>query len=137
MRIEFTVYGKPIPQGSMHAVQGKYQKFPSIISNQKDLRPWRQDVATQAQLEMVKGGWAVQSGAIRVACFFFFQKPKSAKKSVEHKLTKPDIDKLLRGILDALTSVVFVDDSQVVAVNVFKAFTDGNPERVEVKVTEI
>ena len=56
---------------------------------------------------------------------FRFQKPKSAKKSVTQKVTKPDLDKLLRSVLDALTGIVWVDDSQVVIISARKDF--GQP----------
>jgi Holliday junction resolvase RusA-like endonuclease len=51
---------------------------------------------------------------------------------------KPDADKLLRAIGDALTGVVWVDDSQVCDAYVSKQWDDvGGGERVEVTVREI
>jgi Holliday junction resolvase RusA-like endonuclease len=38
--------------------------------------------------------------------------------------TRPDIDKLLRAVLDALTGLVFVDDGQVVTVNMAKEYAN-------------
>lgn len=65
---------------------------------------------------------------------FYFQRPQSNKKGT-HKTTKPDIDKLIRSVLDGMTSIVYHDDSQVTAVSAEKVF--GTPERVEVKVRDI
>ena len=62
--------------------------------------------------------------AIGVECRFYFQRPKSTKKSIMDKVTKPDIDKLARAILDALTGIVFEDDSQVTTLVCWKGFGD-------------
>jgi Holliday junction resolvase RusA-like endonuclease len=48
------------------------------------------------------------------------------------KTTKPDVDKLLRALLDSMTGVVFVDDSQVTKCQVEKRF--GSPERSVISV---
>ena len=65
---------------------------------------------------------------------FFFDRPKSTKKSVRHKVTKPDIDKLARSILDALTGIAFADDSQVTELHVSKGF--GSPARAEIAISD-
>jgi crossover junction endodeoxyribonuclease RusA len=61
---------------------------------------------------------------------FFFERPERAKSSL--KTTKPDIDKLQRAALDALTGVLFEDDSQVVSVICTKDF--GSPARMMARV---
>lgn len=120
MRVDFTVAGIPQPQGSARAFVPKGWKRAVITSDNAKLRPWRQDVSIMAREAM--GELQIVAGAVEVACYFYFQKPKSTKKSVTQKITKPDIDKLLRGVLDALTGVVFQDDSQVVFVTCEKLF---------------
>lgn len=47
---------------------------------------------------------------------------------------RPDVDKLLRAILDALKNVVYADDGQVASVIARKNF--GEPARAEVRVRE-
>lgn len=49
-----------------------------------------------------------------------FVRPKTAKQTVPS--VKPDADKLLRAIFDALTGVAYSDDSQVVSVSVHKVY---------------
>jgi Holliday junction resolvase RusA-like endonuclease len=41
--------------------------------------------------------------------------------------TKPDLDKLARAVLDALTGVYYLDDAQVVSLDLQKAYTHGAP----------
>jgi crossover junction endodeoxyribonuclease RusA len=74
--------------------------------------------------------------AVHVSCKFYFMKPKSAKKSLLWKTTKPDLDKLLRGIFDGLTGVCFVDDSQIVSCEAGKYFCDSD-ERAEIEVRSL
>ncbi len=65
---------------------------------------------------------------------FFFERPKSVSKKVTHKLTRPDLDKLIRGIMDALTGVVFQDDAQVTTIEAGKVL--GSPSRAEIAVLD-
>lgn len=126
VRIDFTVSGIPQPQGSARAFVPKGWNRAVITSDNKKLRPWRQDVSAMATEAMSERNEQATQEAVEVACYFYFQKPKSTKKSTTQKITKPDIDKLLRGVLDALTGIVFRDDSQVVYVQCKKLF-DGAP----------
>jgi Holliday junction resolvase RusA-like endonuclease len=132
MRIAFSVLGKPQPQGSTRAFMPKGARFPVVTSDNKNLKPWRQDVAITAQLQMVKGAYPVQQGPIRMVCRCYFQRPKSVKASVVHKTTKPDADKLARSFGDALTGIVYRDDSQIVSLTIEKLF--GTPERAEIEI---
>ncbi len=130
-RISFTVYGKPVPQGSSKAFYVKSLGRSVITTDNKKLKPWRQQVTDTAM--------AVQAEAIpdrrpvSIGLRFYFARPKSAKKRVG-MIVKPDIDKLVRSILDALTGVLFQDDSQVVSVVAEKFY--GDVERVENAVQE-
>ena len=131
MRIEFTVHGKPQPQGSAKAFIPKGWNRAIITSDNKTLKPWRQDVSAMALQAMA--GQPMELGAVRVTVSFWWSKPKSTKKSVVHKITKPDIDKCLRSILDSLTGIAFKDDSQVVECHILKWFGDQEGARVTVE----
>ena len=52
-----------------------------------------------------------------------------------HMAVMPDLDKLARCSLDALSGVVFKDDAQVVVLTLRKCYS--NPERMEVAVDEL
>ena len=49
--------------------------------------------------------------------------------------TMPDVDKLARCALDALTGIVFRDDAQIVDLHAVKRY--GEPERAEIMVREL
>jgi len=116
--ISFQVHGLPIPQGSTRAwvVNGK----PIITSSAKGLTTWRRLVADVAQNYAPKEPW---EGPVGIELHFGIPKPKSAPKRRRVWPDKrPDLDKLTRAVLDALTYVVFADDSQVVEIQASKDY---------------
>jgi crossover junction endodeoxyribonuclease RusA len=132
-KISFTVIGTPQPQGSSRAFIPKGWTRAVITSSNAKLKPWRQEMAGTALATRERLGVPlIEKEPVIVAAIFYFDKPKSAKKSLRDKVTKPDCDKLLRALFDALTGTIFKDDSQVVSCHVRKEF--GSPNRVEVSV---
>lgn len=127
----FSVRGKPEPKGSTRAFVPK---------------GWTRAVITSANpkakvfAELVR--WAAQefapptllTGPVSVSMVFGIQRPKSAPKKRVWPTTKPDIDKLVRLVLDALTHVIWADDSVVVQLEATKVY--GEPG-VTVTVREI
>ena len=68
---------------------------------------------------------------------FFMPRPQSQTRAerLRRFVTKsPDLDKLERAVLDALTAVVWVDDSQVAEVDKRKVYADDMPPGVNVTV---
>jgi crossover junction endodeoxyribonuclease RusA len=115
-----TVHGKPGPQGSKRHVGNGV-----MVESSAKVKPWREAVKAAA---LQAGAAERLEGPVEVAVCFCFDKPKSAPK---RRRTWPttrssgDVDKLLRATFDALTDAgVFRDDSQVVHVSAWKAFTD-------------
>lgn len=130
-KLTFTVFGTPAPQGSMKAFMPKGGRFPVVTADNAKTKPWRQEVAGTALAATSHQGWQLrQQGAINLTAAFYFERPKSVTTPI--KTTKPDIDKLVRAILDSLTGIVFKDDSQVTYINAFKGF--GSPARVVIEI---
>ena len=106
--VKFFVPGKPSPQGSKrHVGNGR------MIESSREVGPWRERVALVAHNAME--GRPVVSGAVSVSVRFVMPRPQSARGDVP-AVKRPDLDKLVRAVFDALTNVVFKDDSQVVSV---------------------
>lgn len=123
--LSFVVHGTPIPQGSMKgfAFRRKTGKLGvAMTSDNPKTRPWKDSVKAAA-IE----AWDDRptDDAVSLTIEFAFMPPASNRHP--HKTTKPDIDKLARAVMDALTGVVYRDDSQVVAVSARKVFTFGSP----------
>ena len=139
--IVFEVLGVPVPQGSMRGfkVGGSVR---ITHSNAAPLRSWRDSVASAARDESVAAGIRfARPEPVKVKVEFRLQRPKSqtkAQRSVAYVATKPDLDKLARGVLDALTAAqVFDDDSQVAVLEVSKVYAnDGLPLGALVVVSE-
>lgn|SRR5215471_206026 len=125
-------HGLPVPQGSKRAISSKGRTF-LVDDNKDNLKPWRQEIAGLAIEEMQGDGpW---SGPVSVRVMFFLPRPRGhfGKGRNEEQLrpsapiaphVKPDVDKLARAILDALTGTVFHDDAQVVDLNCSKVYAD-------------
>ena len=134
MNLQFTVLGQPIPQGSTRAFIPKGWKRPVITAANSKTMPWRQEIAGVALTEAQRSGFQMVVGApVRIVTEFMFDRPKSVK--VPFKITKPDLDKLLRSVLDALTGVLFKDDSQVIESHAYKRFQ--SPAGVHIFVGEL
>ena len=112
--------GKPATKGSTrsfpHAKTGKIV----TVSDAKGLKGWQQRIALA-----VAPHWPrVTDAPVRLDIDFHVLRPKShfgtgrnikrlkASAPYEHG-RKPDLDKLIRAVLDALTGIVYRDDSQV------------------------
>ena len=128
--VEFTVYGTPRPQGSMRAFIPRGAKFPVVTADNKKLKPWRNEVAGVAVSLDVQCIAAHIPVSVDIA--FFFARPKSVKRTA--MTVKPDIDKLIRSVLDAITGILINDDSQVCSVLATKAYS--STERAVIRLTE-
>lgn len=81
----------------------------------------------------VPGDWDKDSSYL-VEISVEYARPKShTKKNGEptktyrkDKTTKPDIDHLIRSVLDACTGILWTDDSQVISVRAIKFYGDKN-----------
>lgn len=129
------VAGTPAPQGSKkHVGRGV------MVESSKAVKPWREAVKWAA-IEAHDG--PPLDGPLSVLIMFQFQRPKGhygtgrnaaqVKASAPHSVAvKPDIDKLLRACLDALTGVIFRDDAQVVRVSASKTYGPRPGAHIEV-----
>ena len=118
--IAFEVLGTPVTQGSTRAfVRGTR----AIVTHDKrePLLNWRASIAQAAQLA-ANSAKAPPGTPVSVSVLFRLQRPKSAPKRVTEVTTKPDVDKLARAALDALTGVLWADDSQVVSLHAQKEY---------------
>jgi crossover junction endodeoxyribonuclease RusA len=119
MILAFQVFGVAEPKGSTRAFVPKGWTRPIITDSNRNLKSWQQLVAEGASLalgKLPKEDRAIVTQGVRLTIAFYLPRPKKYHKPDVNPahLTKPDIDKLTRAVIDALTQVVFVDDSQVI-----------------------
>lgn len=118
------VMGLPQQQGSKNPWGGEANK---------KLAPWRGHVT-----QTVGEAWGDQpllTGPVKLCVIFCFPRPGShygtgrnagvlKASAPEYKTSAPDLDKLQRAIGDALTGIVFIDDSKVVVWEATKRYAE-------------
>lgn len=127
---EAFIAGTPKPQGSKNGyIRGNRVV---LVESNKALPIWRNHA-----INVLRENAPVEpmAGALHVSLFFYFIRPKTSKR--KHPDVKPDIDKLARALLDALTqSGVIQDDSRVIALNAYKDYSDQEGAYVMVRHAE-
>lgn len=119
--LTFNAYGMtPAPKGSYRFVRGH------AIPMSKREKPWRNLVSDNARIAMTREKFTQfdKDVPVSVRITFLMPRPKTVKRHMP--TVPPDIDKLCRAVLDALTDVgVWVDDSQVVNLEATKIYASG------------
>ena len=127
--IVFFAAGAPAPQGSKtHVGHGV------MVESSKRVKPWRGTVRTAAIKAL--DGQQPRTGPMDVYLRCIMPRPKSHLRKGKAQTdgwrllpfaprkhtSKPDVDKLIRAVLDALTGVCWYDDAQVVVVHGEKSY---------------
>ena len=141
--LTFTVYGIAQPKGNHRAFTPKGMKHPVITDSNRSAKSWAQLVAQRASesLEQTAGARLIL-GPVRLTVAFFLPRPKRLRIEKWRTLAPahlhaPDTDKLLRSVGDALTSVVYQDDAQVVEILAMKRYAAmDTPPHVTIRVEE-
>jgi Holliday junction resolvase RusA-like endonuclease len=117
-RISFFVPGIPVGKGSGKAFKNPNMKFAVVVQdNAERQKPWASRIFSVAE----DSGCVPVSGPISLELRFIMPRPKSHYRAngqlkpgapTFHTGT-PDLDKLIRCVKDALTSVAWKDDKQV------------------------
>jgi Holliday junction resolvase RusA-like endonuclease len=136
VKIEFEVKGLPVTQGSLRAYSNPHTGRAVVVhAAPQPLRNWRNAVASQAS-DAMKGRPPVR-GAVRLQLEFWLPRPQGHYGTGRNKwllkpsapmnpTKKPDLDKLMRAVLDALKGIAWADDALVTEVKAAKRFTDAN-----------
>lgn len=137
MNLSFVAYGIPQPKGSVKAFLPKGWTRPIVTSDNAKNKGWQQIVAEAASSALTPAFQMIE-GAAALSVTFYLPRPKSIKnKSVPH-LKKPDLDKLVRSVKDAMSKVVWRDDSVVVEIQARKRYArPGETPRAEINVTPL
>lgn len=123
MLIQFEVYGKPATQGSKRVLpigKGDHRRH-VLVDSCKDLKPWRHTVASIAA-GLYSG--PLLDEPIAMACIFDRVRPSGhlgtgcnagvvKAWAPEAPVTTPDSLKQARAIEDALSKVIYKDDSRI------------------------
>ena len=128
--VRFHVEGKPIPQGSIVADKqgGKIHYY-----NRSEVMAFRKRIRAEA---LAIWGAEPSPLPISLTVIFAMRRPLSHYRSLswqvkdryaeqQYQAFVPDIDKLARAVLDALTGVAYQDDAQVARLDLAKMYSNA------------
>ena len=126
--IEFYISGTPMPLKRHRMTRGGRVYDPSCT----DKRNWMKQARDFCPDEPV-------SGALKVTLEFTMPRPKShfgtgrnagklKNSAPKHHLHTPDLDNLVKFVLDAMNGQFYVDDSQIISINCSKRLADSPEE---------
>lgn len=132
-KITISVDGTPAPQGSKrHVGNGR------MIEVSKRVKPWRSTIAAAARARMF--GMLPFRGPVAIHLDFVMPRPVSTPKRLPTPpaVKRPDIDKLSRAVLDAITGITICDDSQAVKLTATKRIAETSEKPgVVIEVTDL
>jgi Holliday junction resolvase RusA-like endonuclease len=156
--LRFTILGDPVTKGSVVAFVPKrrdgsfVQRFdgsPMVVKHDDSGMRGKVSAAEIGMVALEARGsmGLVHDEAVAVTLRFFVRRPKGhygsgrnaglLKDSAPARPAKrPDVDKMVRHVLDALKGVLYADDGQVVDLLPSKFYAEGDdPPRTEVEVS--
>lgn len=113
---------------------GRSVSFTVYGEGKRSMTSWEELVRQVSQVSRPQGG--LLQGPLAVKLRFYLPKPKSATKRKVFPNKKPDLDKLVRAVLDGMSKAVYHDDAQVVMFDVVRK-EYGGPPRAEIEVREV
>lgn len=145
--LSFFVPGTPKTQGSKTAyMDHNANKVRLVNVNNEKLKAWRSDIRNEAQKEAARLAWQMgdKDTPICLRLTFYFRRPSGhytskgnySKNAASYHTKKPDVSKLARAVEDAMTGLIYIDDSQVFSEIITKEYLDSlqDPEGVQVSV---
>jgi Holliday junction resolvase RusA-like endonuclease len=102
----------------------------------KKLPGWRESVVMAAKVAFMDRERQQILGPVTLTCTFYMPRPKSVSRKYPN--TMPDLDKLLRGIGDALqVAGVISNDGQIVSIEAHKVYSESPADNgVEIWLTK-
>jgi Holliday junction resolvase RusA-like endonuclease len=135
--IMFTVYGTPTPKGRPRfSTRGK---FPVAYTPEKT-KTYETEVGMMAKAAM--GASEALEGALEAFIYVTFPVPASYSKKrteaclndTEKHTKRPDLDNVIKAVIDGMDKIVFNNDSQITSIHSTKVY--GEVAKVEVMVRQ-
>ena len=123
------VKGIPAPKGSVSSfvVKGKNGKYRSVVTHSTKSKKWEAEIRKQLPDDI-----SILEEAISMELVFYLPRPKSAKRDLPYVI--PDLDKLIRCVLDALTGYYYKDDSRITTLTAKKVYADDCEPGIWIKI---
>ena len=137
--VEFVIHGTPKPAGSKRAFAlkrgGVFTGRVAVTDDCEKSKDWKVTVSYAAAEAMKSSQALMFFGPVRATITFFMPRPKAHRNSKgalkatapRWPQTKPDVLKLARGVEDAMSGIVYQDDSQIVIERLEKKYAELGP----------
>jgi Holliday junction resolvase RusA-like endonuclease len=134
MRLSFRVDGAPVAKARPRMTKSGHVWTPAKTKAHEDL------IALQARSAKARSATRHEfGGAVMVTVHYHMPMPRSwSKKRKEaqrfaHHIQKPDLDNLVKTVLDALNkAAIWQDDAQVASVTASKIWADTGSTEIEI-----
>lgn len=150
MIISIEVLGEPAPKGSMRAVVRKSDGRAVLVpsgsrQNARALYAWAKAIRTRVAEQLGTIGEPMFADEpISVHLLFRLARPRShygarglLPSAPRHHAQKPDVDKLMRSTLDALTGELIDDDARVSVIQADKQWCDPGRQGVVITIERL
>jgi len=125
--IAFVVPGTPVGKG-----RPKFARRGNFVSAYTPEKTASYENLVKVKAEEAMQGKPLFEGAVSVEIALFVTPPASWSQKKQREalagtvfpVSKPDVDNVLKGIMDACNEIVFKDDKQAVDVKVIKRYSD-------------
>jgi Holliday junction resolvase RusA-like endonuclease len=135
-KFSFTAFGDPRPAGSKQAFRTKTGKMVVVDTSGSSGYRWRMAIRDAALAALDREPESLPlfpAEPLKVTMTFRFERPKGhynkhgglRKSAPYYHIVRPDALKLARAVEDALTGIVWRDDSQIVCENLTKTYIDA------------
>ena len=137
IQIMFTVYGEPIAKGRPRfSTRGKFL----FAYTPEKTKAYEFEVGMMALAAM--GGTKPLEGALEAFIYVTYAVPASYSKKrleaclsgLEKHIKKPDLDNVIKSVIDGMDKIVFNNDSQITSIHSTKVY--GEVAKVEVMVRQ-
>jgi Holliday junction resolvase RusA-like endonuclease len=125
--IDIVFHGTPI--GKSRPRFGRTKTGGVVTYTPQKTRDYERALKSFAQVAMI--GKTVLEGPVKVTITAYF----SHKTKTGWHVSRPDLDNIIKAVLDALNEIVFDDDAAVCEIVASKKY--DNEERVEVQVVNV
>jgi Holliday junction resolvase RusA-like endonuclease len=123
--IDLVIHGKPVGKARPRFSR-RGNKV--VTFTPRETQIYEQNIKALAQVAML--GKAMLEGPVKVTITAYF----SHKKKTGWHISRPDIDNVVKAVLDGLNGVVFADDAVVAQLVASKHYGE---ERVEVQIENV
>lgn len=125
----YRFYVDPVPKGRPRLSRGGHAFTP--------LKTRESERIIQLMAQKQHGALPIADGPIQIDVEFVMPKPKRPKNKSYH-VTRPDLDNLLKLVLDALNGILWNDDAQIFGITAKKRYvTDAEKPHIGLILQDI